>query len=71
MSFPDTMMRLTVKDDRIAKDFLEAVLLMRGRRHMMRSAAGTSGSLEKDQPPNVEHMFDPDSIPEGSRKAPR
>ena len=48
VSFPDTMMRLRVDDSRIDKRFLEAVLRSRrGRRHMMRSAAGTSGSMKK------------------------
>ncbi len=48
VSFPDTMMRLHFDEDRILKRFLEVVLLsVRGRKHMMRSAAGTSGSMKK------------------------
>jgi type I restriction enzyme, S subunit len=48
VSFPDTMMRLPVNESKIAKCFLEAVLLSRrGRLHMMRAAAGTSGSMKK------------------------
>jgi restriction endonuclease S subunit len=42
------MMRLPVNEARVCKRFLEAVLQSRrGRRHMMRSAAGTSGSMKK------------------------
>ena len=48
VSFPDTMMRLPVDTNRVTKRFLEAVLQSRrGRMHMMRSAAGTSGSMKK------------------------
>jgi hypothetical protein len=48
VSFPDTMMRLRVDESRIDKRFLEIVLRSRrGRLHMMRSAAGTSGSMKK------------------------
>ncbi len=48
VSFPDTMIRLPVDEDRVYKPFLEAVLQSRrGRLHMMRSAAGTSGSMKK------------------------
>jgi type I restriction enzyme S subunit len=48
VSFPDTMMRLPVNEKRILKKFLEVVLQSRrGRMHMMRSAAGTSGSMKK------------------------
>jgi len=48
VSFPDTMMRLQVDETRVLKRFLEAVLQSRrGRLHMMRSAAGTSGSMKK------------------------
>jgi len=48
VSFPDTMMRLPVNEARISKRFLEMVLQSRrGRLHMMRSAAGTSGSMKK------------------------
>jgi len=48
VSFPDTMMRLPVDTSRVTKRFLEAVLQSRrGRMHMMRSAAGTSGSMKK------------------------
>jgi type I restriction enzyme, S subunit len=48
VSFPDTMMRMHVDEGRILKPFLEAFLLSdRGRKHMMRSAAGTSGSMKK------------------------
>ena len=48
VSFPDTMMRLSVDETRIRQRFLEAVLQShRGRLHMMRSAAGTSGSMKK------------------------
>jgi type I restriction enzyme S subunit len=48
VSFPDTMMRLPVNEAKVSKRFLEVVLQSRrGRRHMMRSAAGTSGSMKK------------------------
>jgi type I restriction enzyme M protein len=48
VSFPDTMMRLPVNEALVSKRFLEAVLQSRrGRLHMMRSAAGTSGSMKK------------------------
>lgn len=48
VSFPDTMMRLPVNEARVSKRFLEAILQSRrGRLHMMRSAAGTSGSMKK------------------------
>jgi type I restriction enzyme S subunit len=48
VSFPDTMMRLPVNENRVSRNFLEAVLQSRrGRLHMMRSAAGTSGSMKK------------------------
>jgi hypothetical protein len=48
VSFPDTMMRLHPDEKRILRPFLELVLSSaRGRKHMMRSAAGTSGSMKK------------------------
>lgn len=48
VSFPDTMMRLPVNEEQVSKGFLEVVLKSRrGRRHMMRNAAGTSGSMKK------------------------
>ncbi|MBM3841035.1 MAG: restriction endonuclease subunit S, partial [Verrucomicrobia bacterium] len=48
VSFPDTMMRLHVDENKVSKRFLELVLSSsRGRKHMMRSAAGTSGSMKK------------------------
>jgi type I restriction enzyme S subunit len=48
VSFPDTMMRLHVHEQKVSKRFLELVLSStRGRKHMMRSAAGTSGSMKK------------------------
>ena len=48
VSFPDTMMRLPVNESIVSKQFLEVVLQsQRGRQHMMRSAAGTSGSMKK------------------------
>ena len=48
VSFPDTMMRLHVDESKVLTRFLEVVLLStRGRKHMMRSAAGTSGSMKK------------------------
>jgi type I restriction enzyme M protein len=48
VSFPDTMMRLPIDTSRFSKRFLEAVLQSRrGRLHMMRTAAGTSGSMKK------------------------
>jgi type I restriction enzyme, S subunit len=48
VSFPDTMMRLPVDEARVSRLFLEAFLQSRrGRLHMMRSAAGTSGSMKK------------------------
>ncbi len=48
VSFPDTMMRLHLDEKRMLRPFLELVLTStRGRMHMMRSAAGTSGSMKK------------------------
>lgn len=48
VSFPDTMMRLPVDVGRVLKRFLEIVLQSRrGRLHMMRTAARTSGSMKK------------------------
>ena len=48
ISFPDTMMRLSIDEARVCKEYLEAFLLSRsGRLHMMRAAAGTSGSMKK------------------------
>ncbi len=48
VSFPDTMMRMHVDEERVSRPFLEAVLLSnRGRAQMMRFAAGTSGSMKK------------------------
>ena len=48
VSFPDTMMRIHVDETKILKPFLEVVLQSeRGKKHMMRSAAGTSGSMKK------------------------
>lgn len=48
VSFADTMIRMHVDEQQILKPFLELVLLSaRGRRHMKRSAAGTSGSMKK------------------------
>lgn len=48
ISFPDTMMRLSIDQERVCKEYLEAFLLSRsGRLHMMRTAAGTSGSMKK------------------------
>ncbi|MFH1857344.1 MAG: hypothetical protein ABH845_00350, partial [Candidatus Omnitrophota bacterium] len=48
VSFPDTMMRLPVNEKVVTKPFLEIVLQSRrGRLHMMKAAAGTSGSMKK------------------------
>ena len=48
VSFPDTMMRLPVDTQRARPDYLELVLLSnRGRRHMMKTASGTSSSMKK------------------------
>ncbi len=48
VSFPDTMMLLSVDEHRIEKRFLEQVLLSRrGRSQIRRIAAGTSGSMKK------------------------
>jgi type I restriction enzyme S subunit len=48
VSFPDTMMRLHIDEKLVLKPFLEVVLSSnRGRKHMMRSGAGTSNSMKK------------------------
>jgi len=48
VSFPDTMMRLPVNMQKVLPDYLELVLLSnRGRRHMMKTASGTSSSMKK------------------------
>lgn len=48
VSFPDTMMRLPVNMQKALPDYLELVLLSnRGRRHMMKTASGTSSSMKK------------------------
>lgn len=48
VSFPDLMMRVRVDNDRILTKYLELVLLSKkGRQHMQRVAAGTSGSMKK------------------------
>jgi len=48
VSFPDTMMRLPVNTQKALPDYLELVLLSnRGRRHMMKTASGTSSSMKK------------------------
>jgi len=48
VSFPDTMMRLPVNMKKAIPDYLELVLLSnRGRRHMMKTASGTSSSMKK------------------------
>jgi type I restriction enzyme S subunit len=48
VSFPDTIMRLPVNMQKALPDYLELVLLSnRGRRHMMKTASGTSSSMKK------------------------
>ncbi len=48
VSFPDLMMRVSVNQMRIDSKYLELVMLSpKGRRHMQRVAAGTSGSMKK------------------------
>jgi len=48
VSYPDTMMRLPVNTQKALPDYLELVLLSnRGRRHMMKTASGTSSSMKK------------------------
>lgn len=48
VSFPDTMMRLPVNEQKALPEYLELVLLSnRGRRHMMKTASGTSSSMKK------------------------
>jgi len=48
VSFPDTMMLLPVNIKKVLPQYLELVFLSnRGRRHMMRTAAGTSTSMKK------------------------
>lgn len=48
VSFPDTMMRLPVNTQKALPEYLELVLLSnRGRRHMMKTASGTSSSMKK------------------------
>ncbi len=48
VSFPDTMMRLPVNMEKALPKYIELVLLSsRGRRHMMKTASGTSSSMKK------------------------
>ena len=48
ISFPDTMIRLPVNTQKALPEYLELVLLSnRGRRHMMKTASGTSSSMKK------------------------
>lgn len=48
VSFPDTMIRLPVNTQKALPEYLELVLLSkRGRRHMMKTASGTSSSMKK------------------------
>jgi type I restriction enzyme S subunit len=48
VSFPDTMMRLPVDSEIIYPEYLEMVLLSgKGRKHMMKTASGTSSSMKK------------------------
>jgi len=48
VSFPDTMMRLPVNAQKALPEYLELVLLSdQGRRHMMKTASGTSSSMKK------------------------
>lgn len=48
VSFPDTMMRLPVDTQKALPEYLELALLSnRGRRHMMKTASGTSSSMKK------------------------
>lgn len=48
VSFPDTMMRLPVNRDMALPEYVELVLLSaRGRKHMMKTASGTSSSMKK------------------------
>ncbi|EFQ23127.1 restriction modification system DNA specificity domain [Aminomonas paucivorans DSM 12260] len=48
VSFPDTIIRLPVNTQKALPDYLELVLLSnRGRRHMMKTASGTSSSMKK------------------------
>lgn len=48
VSFPDTMMRLRTNERVILPGYLELVLLSaRGRRHMIKTASGTSSSMKK------------------------
>jgi restriction endonuclease S subunit len=65
VSFPDTMMRLPVNESIVSKQFLEAVLQSeRGRQHMMRSAAGTSGSMKKINRRTLGTCIIPTPLPE-------
>jgi type I restriction enzyme S subunit len=48
ISFPDTMMRISVDASRVLPEYVEAVLMSRdGRRHIRSVAAGTSASMKK------------------------
>ena len=48
VSFPDTMMRVSLNPDRVLTDYIEAILMSRdGRRHIQSVAAGTSASMKK------------------------
>ncbi|MDD3925985.1 MAG: restriction endonuclease subunit S, partial [bacterium] len=48
VSFPDTMMRLPVNREKLLPEYLELVLLSnRGRKHMAKTASGTSNSMKK------------------------
>jgi type I restriction enzyme S subunit len=55
--FPDTMWRLSLKDDLILPEFLEGYLLSPyGRRQIVRNAAGTSGSMVKINKQNLKKL---------------
>lgn len=69
VSFPDTMMRMHFDETKILKQFMEVVLLsMRGRKHMMRSAAGTSGSMKKINRQTLGQCIIPTPPPADQRK---
>lgn len=60
ISFPDTMMLITLDENRVDKRFLKEFLLStRGRRQMQRIAAGTSASMKKINRTGLSSLFIP------------
>lgn len=60
VSFPDTMMRLSVNKEIVLPEYLELVLQSsRGRKHVMKSASGTSNSMKKINRKNLSEFCFP------------